>query len=227
MSKASTRIQASPTRAIGRGGPRPAPLATTPMGTTLLAAALLAAFGGPLSAQERGASVSVVDSEALAWRAPLRIGDTLADVPGVYLRGAAFGASPPASGQAVLSLRGIPRTVRTLVMIDGHPINNALSGGINVASLITDQIDRIEVVRGPRSSLYGSEAIGGVIQIFTRRGGGETRVYGSVGAGSNDTYQSQVGLAGGGERSWLSLGVSHHRLQRLQRSGRLRRGGTG
>ena len=195
MSKPSSRIQASPTRAIGRGRPRPAPLAATPLGTTLLAAALLAAFGGPLSAQERGAnpdegmrtlapvvvtaaravqgaastpaSVSVVDSEALAWRAALRIGDALADVPGVYLRGAAFGASPPASGQAVLSLRGIPRTVRTLVMIDGHPINNALSGGINVASLITDQIDRIEVVRGPYSALYGGNAMGGVINVIT------------------------------------------------------------
>ncbi len=177
----------------GRGTPRRCPTGTfTP---TLLTAALLAAFAAPLAAQPSApegdggtrslapvvvtatrmalgaaatpASVSVVDSEAVARRAPLRIGDALADVPGVYLRGAAFGASPPASGQAVLSLRGIPRTVRTLVMIDGHPINNALSGGINVASLIADQIDRIEIVRGPYSALYGGNAMGGVINVIT------------------------------------------------------------
>ena len=193
MPKQPSRILASRTHAIARGGAQLAPHAA--LAPTLLAAALLAAFAGSLAAQERStdpgesprtlapvvvtatrvalgaastpASVSVVGSEALALRAPLRIGDALADVPGVYLRGAAFGASPPASGQAVLSLRGIPRTVRTLVMIDGHPINNALSGGINVASLITDQIDRIEVVRGPYSALYGGNAMGGVINVIT------------------------------------------------------------
>ncbi len=128
---------------------------------------VVTATRNPLSASATPASVSVVGPDSIERHAPVRLGDALADVPGVYLRGAAFGAAPPASGQAVLTLRGIPRSVRTLVMIDGHPINNALSGGFNVASLVADQLERIEVVRGPYSALYGGNAMGGVINLIT------------------------------------------------------------
>jgi vitamin B12 transporter len=65
------------------------------------------------------------------------------------------------------------------------------------------------VVRGPRSSLYGSEAIGGVIQIFTRRGQAQgAKPYFSAGYGTHDSYTGSAGLSGGDGRSWYSLGVS-------------------
>ena len=113
------------------------------------------------------ASVSVVREDELAQRNVVRLGDALADVPGLYLRGAAFGAGFPGSGQAVLSMRGIPRTPRTLVMIDGQPVNNALSGGVNVAGIPFESIERVEIVRGPYSALYGGNAMGGVVNFIS------------------------------------------------------------
>lgn len=113
------------------------------------------------------ASVTVVDARQLDLRKPVRLGDALADVPGLYVRGAAMGAGFPGSGQAVLSLRGIPRTPRTLVMIDGQPVNNALSGGVNVVGIPLDNVERVEVVRGPYSALYGGAAMGGVVNFIT------------------------------------------------------------
>ena len=81
----------------------------------------------------------------------------------------------------------------TLVLIDGVRINPGTIGGAALQNLDPDMIDRIEIVRGPRSALYGSDAIGGVIQIFTRRAapGSSTRVL--AGAGSNKTREAAVG----------------------------------
>lgn len=132
-----------------------------------LRAVVVTATRAPASAFGVPASTSVVDQQALRERHVVRLGDALADVPGVYIRGAAMGAGFPGSGQAVLSLRGIPRTPRTLVMIDGQPINNALSGGIDVAGIPFESVERIEVVRGPYSALYGGNAMGGVINFIT------------------------------------------------------------
>lgn len=113
------------------------------------------------------ASVSVVPRETLERIAPARLGDALADVPGLYVRGAAMGATFPGSGQAVLSLRGVPRSGRTLVLVDGQPLNNALSGSINVAGIPLAAIERVEIVRGPHSALYGGNAMGGVINFIS------------------------------------------------------------
>lgn len=95
-----------------------------------------------------------------------------------------------------------------LVLIDGVEYRSATAGQAAFQDIPVAQIERIEVVRGPRSSLYGSEAIGGVIQIFTRDGGGATKPYFSLGAGRYDTYEGQVGLSGGSERSSYHIGLS-------------------
>ena len=128
---------------------------------------VVTATRSPAAALGVPASVSVVGADELAERSVLRFGDALADVPGVYVRGAAMGAGFPGSGQAVLSMRGVPRTPRTLVMIDGQPINNALTGGVNVAGIPFESVGRVEVVRGPYSALYGGTAMGGVINFIT------------------------------------------------------------
>jgi len=83
-----------------------------------------------------------------------------------------------------VSIRGTSDK-HVLVLIDGIRVGSATSGSAALQSIPVEQIERIEVVRGPRSSLYGSEAMGGVIQIFTRRGGGDGfKPYFSAGAGS-------------------------------------------
>ena len=67
--------------------------------------------------------------------------------------------------------RGL-RSEHTQVLLDGIPINQGLAGLFNFADLTTDNIDRIEIVRGPQSTLYGPRALAGVIQIFTKQGSG-------------------------------------------------------
>ena len=135
--------------------------------TAALSTVVVTATRSPAEALGVPASVSVVENEELELRAPVRLGDALADVPGLYIRGAAMGAAYPGSGQAVLSLRGVPRSPRTLVMIDGQPVNTALSGGINVAGIPFGSVRQVEVVRGPYSALYGGAAMGGVINFIT------------------------------------------------------------
>lgn len=95
-----------------------------------------------------------------------------------------------------------------LVLVDGVKVGSASLGMAAFQDLPLAQVERIEVVRGPRSSLYGSEAIGGVIQIFTRKGGGALRPEFSLGAGSAQTRQGSVAVSGGGARAWYSLGLS-------------------
>lgn len=132
-----------------------------------LESVIVTATRSPADALNVPASVTVVDERELEQRKPVRLGDALADVPGLYIRGAAMGANFPGTGQGILSMRGIPRTPRTLVMIDGQPVNNALTGGINVVGIPLDSVARAEVVRGPYSALYGGAAMGGVINFIT------------------------------------------------------------
>src|SRR5690606_13850001 len=96
-----------------------------------------------------------------------------------------------------------------LVLIDGVRVGSATTGSAALQNIPIEQIERIEIVRGPRSSLYGSEAMGGVIQIFTRRGGAEGfKPYFSVGAGSRSSYSGSAGVAGSHGNGWFSLGVA-------------------
>jgi vitamin B12 transporter len=95
-----------------------------------------------------------------------------------------------------------------LVLIDGIKVGSATLGTTPFEFLPIDQIERIEVVRGPRSHLYGSEAIGGVIQIFTKKGGGELTPTVRVGGGSFGTKNGAVSVSGGGDRGWFNVGVS-------------------
>lgn len=82
----------------------------------------------------------------------------------------------------------------TLVLIDGVKINPGTIGGAALQNLAPQLIDRIEIVKGPRSSLYGSEAIGGVIQIFTRRGRPGTAWNVQTGIGADDTREFAAGF---------------------------------
>ena len=86
---------------------------------------------------------------------------------------------------------------QTLVLIDGQRLNNATAGTPEFQYLNPDQIDRIEVVRGPRSSLYGADAMGGVIQIFTRKGQGDPQL--TVKAGTGSRHTNELGLNYGGK----------------------------
>lgn len=113
-----------------------------------------------------------------------------------------------AGSQTGVFLRGTS-TAQTLVLVDGQRIAAASSGTSSLEFLAPEQIERIEVVRGARSALYGSDAIGGVIQIFTRQGDGPgLKPYARLAAGSDSTYQRSLGLSGGDERTRFHLGAA-------------------
>lgn len=96
-----------------------------------------------------------------------------------------------------------------LVLVDGVKIGSATTGTAAFQDIPVELIDRIEIVRGPMSSLYGPDAIGGVIQIFTRRGGGPARASLALGGGSYGTAQGSATLSGGfGTAGWYSLGLA-------------------
>jgi len=106
-----------------------------------------------------------------------------------------------------LFLRGT-NSDHVLVMIDGIKVGSATTGTTAFEFLPLDQIDHIEIVRGPRSSLYGSEAIGGVIQIFTRQGAGKPEAHATAGAGSYDTRTVSAGMSMAQDGTDLSLNAA-------------------
>jgi vitamin B12 transporter len=111
-----------------------------------------------------------------------------------------------------LFLRGT-NSDQVLVLIDGIPIGNASAGTTPIQDIPVDQIQRIEIVRGPFSSLYGSAAVGGVIQIFLRHTPGTFRPNASAGIGSYRHWKAGAGLSAAGTRGWLSLQASHQQTK--------------
>ncbi len=96
-----------------------------------------------------------------------------------------------------LFMRGA-ETRQTLVLLDGVPLTKQdATGTVSIEHLMLDQIDHVEIVRGNVSSIYGSSAIGGVIQIFTRRGTGAPRISIEAEAGSRSTSRVGAGITGG------------------------------
>ncbi|MGR9012621.1 MAG: TonB-dependent receptor domain-containing protein [Gammaproteobacteria bacterium] len=97
-----------------------------------------------------------------------------------------------------------------LVLIDGIKIGSATSGTSPFQFIPIDQVERVEIIRGPQSSLYGSEAIGGVIQIFTRKGSQQDKpsVTLDAGGGTYDTYRIAGTVSGKWKNNWYTLGSS-------------------
>jgi vitamin B12 transporter len=96
-----------------------------------------------------------------------------------------------------------------LTLIDGIPVGSATTGTMAFQYLPVDQIERIEIVRGPRSSLYGADAIGGVIQIFTKKSTQQQNASINVGYGTENTSKLNAHYSNGNENTQYHLGLSH------------------
>lgn len=141
-------------------------------------------------ASEVLSDVTVIEREEIEQAGQSTLEELLARQPGVQLYGnGSFGST---SG---LFVRGT-NTQHVLLLIDGVRVGSATSGGATWSRLPVNQIDRIEILRGPGSSLYGSDAIGGVVQVFTRDGKGPFTPYAEVGGGSYGTYSGNAGFTG-------------------------------
>ncbi|WP_367345002.1 TonB-dependent vitamin B12 receptor [Stenotrophomonas bentonitica] len=110
--------------------------------------------------------------------------------------------------QSSLFLRGT-NSAHTLVLVDGVRINTGDLGLAMLQDLPLAQIERVEIVRGPQSSLYGADAIGGVIQIFTRRNAGEFAPHLQLGGGSNGLREASGGFGGTGARGWFGTDIAY------------------
>ena len=168
-----------------------------------LAPVIVTATRTAITADEALSSVSVITRADIERLQPLSVPDLLAGLPGV-----SFANSGGYGQQTSLFLRGTNST-HTLLLVDGVRVASVSAGLAAFEQIPVEQIERIEIVRGPRSSLYGADAIGGVIQIFTRRGtrDGGLRPSFSVTTGSNSLLRGQAGLSGGSEHAWYNLGV--------------------
>src|SRR5258708_7428724 len=100
---------------------------------------------------------------------------------------------------------------QTKVLLDGIPLNDPSNAGrsFDFANLTVDNVERIEVLRGPQSMTYGSDAIGGVINIITKRGQGPLSVRASTFGGSFNTGQAALGISGGDEVKYYSVTGSY------------------
>ncbi|QFY89005.1 TonB-dependent vitamin B12 receptor [Magnetovirga frankeli] len=148
------------------------------------------------------ASVSVIDRTEIERRQAQSLPDLLAGLAGVGL------ANQGGRGKlSSLFVRGTESN-HLLVLIDGVKVGSASSGTSAIELLPLAQIERIELVRGPRSGLYGSEAIGGVLQIFTRSGAAPSGPSLGLTLGSDNHRKADIQLAGGDQRAWYSLGLS-------------------
>ncbi|MBT3354204.1 MAG: TonB-dependent receptor [Candidatus Scalindua sp.] len=114
-------------------------------------------------------SVSIISREQIDQQKATTIFEALRSVPGLNIR-----KSGSIGRQSEMTIRG-SSTSQVLVMIDGVQVNSATTGTFNFANLTTDNIERIEVVRGAQSTLYGSDAMGGLINIVTRKGKGKPK----------------------------------------------------
>ena len=109
-----------------------------------------------------------------------------------------------------LFLRGA-NAAQTLVLVDGLRVNSATVGTTSVENIPLDMIERIEVVKGPLSSLYGSDAIGGVIQVFTRAGG-KPRFFASAGFGSDRDERASAGFRTSDADTAISFAMGGRRV---------------
>src|SRR5438128_9143492 len=128
------------------------------------------------------ASVSVISSEELEQKQIERVADALREVPGLSV----VQSGVPGQLTSVFT-RGL-RSEHTQVLLDGIPVNQGLQGAFNFADLTIDDLDHIEVVRGPQSTLYGPRALAGAIQIFTKRGDGDPTFMFTAEGGSYGTF---------------------------------------
>lgn len=153
-------------------------------------------------ASDAPATVTVVTAKEIENKNVHRADEALVGAPGVFIRG--LGGEQPNNYQNQITLRGMPGYYRTGVLVDGVSINNAFSGGVNMSVVPVDDIQQIEVVPGPFSSLYGGAGMAGVINIITKtpekreislKGEGGSHNFKSLNVGFRDKLSDILGFS--------------------------------
>lgn len=172
-------------------------------GDTIVVTASRSGEGVPIN--QLGASVTILDAEALDKRQVRIVSDILRDVPGV-----AVSRAGGIGGNTQVRMRGSEGN-HVLVMIDGIKASDPYQGEFDFGTLIADPDARIEVLRGQQSSLYGSDAIGGVIQYITLTGREAPGISARAEGGSLGTYSGNARVAGvSGDLDYALSGAYYH-----------------
>jgi vitamin B12 transporter len=159
----------------------------------------------PLQIQDAGSSVNIIDKEQIRRRNATNLGELLREIPGVSVnQQGSLGAVTQ------VRIRGAEAN-QLLVLIDGVEANDVAQGSeFNFTHLLTKQIERVEIIRGPQSSLWGSDALSGVIRVTTiPQALSETHFFGYLEGGSFNTVKSGFGVQHGSERSQTSFSVDY------------------
>lgn len=160
----------------------------------VLASVVVTATRQPVRSNELLSDTTVLTREDIDRAAPLQtLGELLSNEGGIEFTSRGGPGSPVG-----IFIRGA-NAGHTLLLVDGMRIGSATLGEPTIAAIPLAQIERIEVLKGPASSLYGADAIGGVIQVFTRRGDGAPRITASAAAGSWQTRDFNAGVSGGND----------------------------
>lgn len=150
------------------------------------------------------ASVSVIDRQEIERKQYTSLLEALSSIPSLSISNSG-GAGKVSS----ISIRGTSNR-HVLVLVDGQKIGSATLGETSFEHLPISQIEHIEVVRGARSGVYGSEAIGGVVQIFTRKHNQSNGVkaFGTATIGSHQSYQGNLGISATSDKAWATLNLA-------------------
>lgn len=188
----------------------PATAAAQRSDSTVLAPVVVTATRIPTAASSLTQPVTVLLGDELRARGVVTVAEALRSVPGASIvQGGSFGAVTS------LFLRG-GESRYTKVLIDGVPVN-AVGGAFFFQNLTLDNVERIEVVEGPGSALYGADALTGVVQIFTRSGTGPGTLDATARAGTYGTREGSASLSGGIPAAAYSLGAGWHQTNGIVR----------
>lgn len=158
----------------------------------------------PVEAEFSGSSYTILQRQHLESRQLPALAEILRDVPGLAVnRGGVLGSATQ------VRVRG-GEANQVLVFIDGIEVNDLAQGGeFNFAHLQTSNVERVEVIRGPQSALWGSDALSGVINITTRKGEGRVRASAFAEGGSFGTSNAGASISGGGQKYHFNIAGSY------------------
>ena len=160
----------------------------------------------PTPALDVASSITIISADEIAARQVRTLPDLLKEVPGLNL--VQTGGS---GGQTSVFMRGT-NSNHTKVLIDGIDLGDPSNpgGAFDLGTLLTQDIQTVEILRGPQSGLYGSDAIGGVINIITKSGSGPAQFNAGIEAGSFDTFNQAGGVSGSLDQFHYSATLQHY-----------------